>query len=588
MTTYRATAIGRQGFAGPAPASDGNAEAPIPPAGVGLASRALDARAPAFRAALIAGATAAVTAALGVLGSHMVAGYMLVVMCAALAWGRRYAVASLAAGLATFLVVLAIPSWDGPAARHEDLVRLVSGIIVGTGLIAIACRFRALWQRSERQVADAKFLDTATEALHRSLGYTETLSAVCRLALPRFGDACVLYEQTEDGGLQRVAGSHRDAAADTVLASLIGRRLNSDAALPVLSVLVEGRSRILGEDGIAAARAATMEAEETAGSPLADTRSALLIPLQLGDLAVGVVSFTSHVPGFYTRHHVSLGEELARRCALAIQNARLYQREVRTQRELREANRAKDEFLGLISHELRTPITIIRGDSRLIARHWDVLSETERAEVIGDLESEGERLQRYIEDLLTLSRLERGVHVETEPVLLRHVIEDVVRREQARHPERQFALSFPATPSLAAAHPVFLEGVLANLVGNACKYTPDETLVEVSIGRDAGGRVVTCVRDHGPGVEPGEVSHLFDAFYRGSRTATTARGTGLGLTLCRRLVEAQDGSIWATLPADGGLAVSFALAACADDPDADDETAGIAPAHPATPVAAIA
>lgn len=237
-----------------------------------------------------------------------------------------------------------------------------------------------------------------------------------------------------------------------------------------------------------------------------------------------------------------------------------------TEEGLREAAAAKDEFLGLVSHELRTPLTIIVGNARAL-RRFSGLSPEERSASIADIQGEAERLQRLIENMLTLSRVESQTVVLPEPVLLQRAIPGIVAAHAGGRPVR-VVISENLAP--VSAEPLYVEQVLQNLLSNAIKYTPPGSEIEVRAG-DAGEMVAVSVLDRGPGILPDEIDRVFEPFFRSGRTSSQVSGAGLGLSVCKRLVEAQGGRIWARQRESGGSEIGFSLPVYLDTGDDPDE-----------------
>jgi K+-sensing histidine kinase KdpD len=263
----------------------------------------------------------------------------------------------------------------------------------------------------------------------------------------------------------------------------------------------------------------------------------------------------------YTRQDLSLAEELARRGALALDNARLYDDSQRIQDALRVALEAKDEFLGVMSHELRTPITAIYGGARVLRSRAERLDEESKGRLMEDIEQESERLFRMVENLLVLSRLELGQEVATEPVLVQRLLAKLTASFKQRRSGRPVTLSAPDDLKPAAAEPHYLEQIIRNLLSNADKYSPPESPIDVKV-EDGDGVIEVSIMDRGPGIAPDEMELIFDRFYRSDQTAKQAAGIGLGLTVCKRLAEAQAGRIWARPREGGGLEVGITLPIC--------------------------
>jgi signal transduction histidine kinase len=224
----------------------------------------------------------------------------------------------------------------------------------------------------------------------------------------------------------------------------------------------------------------------------------------------------------------------------------------------RRARGQREAFLGILSHELRTPITTIYAGSKVLARE-EPLHSTTRHELAADISAEAERLFRLVEDLLVMTRVERGVlQLANEPVLLQRVLAGAIRLESAHWPTTQITMTGPTDLPAVAGDATYVEQVIRNLLSNAAKYSPREAVVEVRL-EDATDEVVVRVLDRGRGFQSEESDDLFELFYRSPATAAQASGAGIGLFVCRRLITAMGGRIWARPRPGGGAEFGFAL-----------------------------
>jgi PAS domain S-box-containing protein len=229
--------------------------------------------------------------------------------------------------------------------------------------------------------------------------------------------------------------------------------------------------------------------------------------------------------------------------------------------EQRQREAVRETFIGVLSHELRTPITTIFGGARVLSREDSSLDEATRREILDDVAEEAERLKRLVEDVVALNRFgDADADLGREPVLLQRIVPRVVGSEKERWPGVEFSIEMaPGLPTVMA-DPTYLEQVVRNLLANAAKYGGQGTAVDVVVEyRGESDEVAVCVRDDGPGIELQEAERLFDLFYRSPNTATATTGAGIGLFVCARLVRAMGGRVWARpLPA-GGAEFGFAL-----------------------------
>jgi K+-sensing histidine kinase KdpD len=231
----------------------------------------------------------------------------------------------------------------------------------------------------------------------------------------------------------------------------------------------------------------------------------------------------------------------------------------------RQTNEMRDAFNSIISHELRTPITAIYGGAKLLANPERHLDDVARADLMADLEAEADRLYRLVEDLLVLSKSERGtVERTSEPLHLPHILASVVRSEHERWPSARFTVTAPSSISPARGEDTYVEQVLRNLLSNAAKYSPPDTEINVIVDETAEG-VRVRVLDNGVGIDAQEAVRLFELYYRSPGTAAKVSGAGIGLFVCRVLVESMGGRIWAVPRADSGSEFGFILQRYDDD-----------------------
>jgi PAS domain S-box-containing protein len=230
-----------------------------------------------------------------------------------------------------------------------------------------------------------------------------------------------------------------------------------------------------------------------------------------------------------------------------------------TAQALALSNGVKDEFLGLISHELRTPVTTIYGNAQLLRDRIARLPEADRVDMVTDIAEDSERLLAIIENLLLLSRMQSGTSSELEPQVLAHVIRQEVAEFSRRHPERDVVFTeVPGHHVIVEADRTHLVLLLQNLLSNAHKYGGAEGAIEIDLDTT---RTEACVRvlDRGLGLADADIARIFSPFYRTSEAQKAAGGLGLGLPVCDRIVTALGGRMWAARRDGGGSEFGFAL-----------------------------
>jgi signal transduction histidine kinase len=231
----------------------------------------------------------------------------------------------------------------------------------------------------------------------------------------------------------------------------------------------------------------------------------------------------------------------------------------RTNAELQKLDRMRSEFVSLVSHQLRAPLTNMHGAVEHIEANCHVMNAT-CSRMLAILNQQVERLDRLVRDVLNMARIESGALVlQPEPISVLPVVQQVVEQIRARIAERPFCLPTKPELPLIFADRDWVAEVLANLLDNADKYSPPGEEVVVDIRADQ-TEVTVSVRDFGPGLPASDLNRVFEKFYRtDSSDSQAVYGYGLGLYVCRRLVEALGGRIWAENHPDGGMIFSFTL-----------------------------
>lgn len=226
----------------------------------------------------------------------------------------------------------------------------------------------------------------------------------------------------------------------------------------------------------------------------------------------------------------------------------------------RERDQARDAFIGMLSHELRTPITTIFAGAKLLARDAG-LPEATRKEIFEDIHGEAERLHRLVEDVVALTRFGEGaLEIGSEPVLLQRVLPAVVRSEEGRWPGGRFELALEPDLPPVSGDPTYVEQVVRNLLANAMKYGGPDAVATITAS-EAAGEVQVHVVDNGPGFPDEDAERLFQLYYRSPALARKVSGSGIGLFVCSRLIEAMGGRVWARNRMAGGAEFGFALRA---------------------------
>ena len=302
----------------------------------------------------------------------------------------------------------------------------------------------------------------------------------------------------------------------------------------------------LDEADVAAARWA-WEHDRAAGRG-ADTLPGarrLYLPLKTGRTPVGVVGLDNDKTGpLLTPEQRRLLDALTDQAAVAIERIQLVE-DVERAKLAAEADRLRSALLTSISHDLKTPLAAILGAAGMLREPPDGLLKDDEAELLGTVVDESERLNRFIANLLDMTRIESGAMAPNAGLnFVGDIVGTALQRTRKITAEHRVAVDIPADLPMLNIDPVLFEQVLFNLVDNASKYAPEGTTIALKGWAD-GAAVVLQVIDEGPGIPAEDLERVFDSFYRVRKGDQVRAGTGLGLSICRGFVEAMGGSITA-------------------------------------------
>jgi signal transduction histidine kinase len=309
--------------------------------------------------------------------------------------------------------------------------------------------------------------------------------------------------------------------------------------------------------------------QATAG--LKEPLSAVCVPLVTGQTKVGALVLENRSkPSRFTHADLPFLEAVAQLIALSIDNARLRD-ELQNVRALEEANRFKAELISTLAHEMRTPLTSIKGFSTALLMEEAAFSPETQQEFLQIIDDECDVLTDLIHDLLESSVIDAGLlRLELEPVMLSRLAESVVSDIARQTEKHRIVVEFPRDFPIVDADPGRIVQVLRNLLGNAVKYSPQGGMIVV-LGQVRDKQVVVSVADQGVGIAPEHLNRLFEKFFRvESDLGQHVVGSGLGLPIAQAIVESHGGRIWAESKLGEGSTFYFTLPLARDEEQAHE------------------
>lgn len=490
-------------------------------------------------------ALAALTAALVIVRpyldeAHVALAYLLLVLAASTRGSRARGVTL---ALVSFLCFnfFFLPPY-GTFVIHEPLDGLVlfSYLAVATAATQLLYRARREAEEARRRAAEIDRLSTLGAETLNAGRADEALHAIAEVIRATLGmESCEIWLRDEGGGVRPGAHARGEAVELASGEGATAAALAENRAAAVVERL-DGTVRMLAEGG--------------GVIPAVEDARGLSLPLRVRGRTVGVLRVTRSGGITLDSAQRRFFAALSYYAALGAERVRLTADAERAE-ALREADRLKDALIASVSHDLRTPLTTIKALAHEMRGTGD-----ERAVMI---EEEADRLNRFVADLLDLSRLNAG-ELQTSPEIA--AAEDLVgaalQRVAGPLAGRELRASVEPGDPLLLGRFDFVHSlrVLVNLLENAHKYAPPGTPIDFAARRD-GDRLVFEIADRGPGIPPSEAERVFAPFYRARGASSDAGGTGLGLSIARRLAEAQGGSLSYTPRPGGGSVFSLTLPA---------------------------
>jgi len=395
-----------------------------------------------------------------------------------------------------------------------------------------------------------QFLAEAGEKLASSFGSSETLTQVARLAVPTIADGCILENRVGNGFLAG-ATAHVDPDIEEILdeIGMAGARVPPNGH--PLAEILEKRSPVLLQSNAAyRLLAGSVTHDYQKAMRAMNPQSALFLPLVAREQLIGALTLF-RAKRTFDGDDLGFAEDLARLTALALDNARLHD-------TVRASLRARDEMVGVVSHDLRNPVAAVKMLSRTLLRSPDN-GGTQARESIELISQAAEQMDTLIRDLLDVNRLDAGkLVISPDPVDPSVLLTDSLQTLRPLVDEKGMSLDLQIETALpkVMADRERIQQTLSNLVGNAIKFSPTGSKIVIVARKDTDG-VIVSVLDEGKGVAAEQLPRVFDRYWQSSRT--DRQGAGLGLAIAKGIVEGHGGRIWIESRPGEGTTASFSL-----------------------------
>ena len=399
---------------------------------------------------------------------------------------------------------------------------------------------------------EQKFLADVGAVLASTLDYEKTLTNIAQLAVRDLADFCSVDIVEPDGNVRRLKVLSRDASKCWICDLVM--KLKTDQGQPsLIRSVLENQKTVLIERLSPERFASFSQSEEHLQAfQAANPRSVIAAPLLASGRLVGVIVFVSSSENrVYGPSDVRLAEELARRAALSIENARLFS-------EAQRAIKTREEVLAVVSHDLGNSLAAVELGAYTF-RNAEKIDANQVREYAHRVQHSADEMKLLIADLLDFARIQSGTFSMVRSVkklsgVLVPAIDGLRSLADAKH--QTVEVSLPSSLPEVAVDPRRIRQVTANLVRNAIKFTPPDGTIRIS-ARQQDHQVVVCVADTGPGIPQEHLSRIFDRFWQ--IPGTTQKGSGLGLSIAKGIVEAHGGKIWAESQLGQGSSMYFTL-----------------------------
>jgi signal transduction histidine kinase len=472
-------------------------------------------------------------------------------------------------------------SREFPTDEQEFMQALVQQCAIALERSRLYEAERKAREEAELNQARQTYLAQAGFALSQSLDEEAILRTLTELAVPTVADWCSVYllEEDENGNykdeLKLVGVSHSDPAKLETAIKFRTRyplRLSEPGSVP--QVIDTGQTLMVNITP-AMIEAGAQDNEQLAMLRTLNLTSTMIVPLVARGRSLGVIVYAVARPGhYYNADDKMIGEELARRAAISVENAKSYKAAQQALVAQQELDKQRDRFISIASHELRTPLTSIRGFAQIIRNRLIKRLQVESnpdferdLRSVNNIEHQVNRMNELIGEMLDLSRIQSGSLILnfSDNLNLLELIKRVAEQQQASTPNHKLQILADVSVENLVWQGQWderrIEQVVGNLINNAIKYSPAGTTVEIGVKyKPEESAFLVWVRDEGHGINPEDLENIFQRYYRAQlEEGRRVDGLGLGLFISQQIIERHGGRIWAESEPGKGSTFYFSL-----------------------------
>lgn len=401
----------------------------------------------------------------------------------------------------------------------------------------------------------------ASKILSSSLDYNTTLKSVAQIAVPKIADWCTVDIIDNTGELQQLAISHIDPKKvkwAKEYRKLYPQKMSSNRGVP--AIIKSGKSALVPLVTYKMLKEGIKRKKDLQIALELNLKSVMIVPISSHNKTVGAISFVStNEAKLYTKEDLAIAEELASRSALAIENAQLYKKSQEEIEERKKLEAQKDEFIGVASHELKTPVTSLKAFGQVLQNKFAKEGNKASEDLLKKMDNQINKLNNLIEDLLDISKIESGrLQYRDRSFSFDELVDEVIEEVQ-RTTQKHKLIKKGKTDTKIFGDRERIGQVITNFLTNAIKYSITSDKITILSSKDE-DKISFYVKDYGIGIPKNRLKNVFERFYRvKGKTQETVPGMGLGLYIASEIIKRHKGRIWAESKKGEGSKFCFTL-----------------------------